>query len=235
MPSDRVEEAIRAVSRFLIADATLGTTLERIAKLAQGAIDGADAIGVTLLNDATQPITAVCTDRISPSVDQAQYDEGTGPCLDAYREGRVVRVDDTRDVADRWPSFSERAVAEGVLSTLALPLNAGEETFGVFNLYSTKRAAFVDHEDGDAALFVTQAAVVLANARAYWNMFQLADGLRTAVSSRAAIEQAKGLIMARTGVTAEEAFTVLRTRAQAENRRLRDIALDVAGHEDPPT
>lgn len=146
-----------------------------------------------------------------------------------------MRVDDTRQVADLWPSFSQRAVAEGVLSTLALPLQAGDETFGVFNLYSTRRAAFAAHEEGDAGRFVTQAAVVLANARAYWNMFDLAAGLRTAVGARSAIEQAKGAIMARTGATSEEAFAALRRQAQAENRRLRDVARDVAGLADPPT
>lgn len=226
--TDSVGDAVRAVSQFLIADVPLGETLGRIVELARDAIDPAVAVGVTLLDDRTQPITAVASDGVSRAVDQAQYDDDAGPCLDAFRTGQSVLVDDTRTVAERWPSFSARAGAEGVLSTLALPLNAGGETLGVFNLYSTVPDAFDEQVDRDASLFVTQAAVVLANARAYWQMFDLAAGLQTAMTSRAVIEQAKGVIMSATGCDADKAFALLRQQSQLENRKLREVAEEVA-------
>jgi hypothetical protein len=226
--SDRVNEAITAVAQFLIADAPLGKTLDLIAALAQEAIAPATAVGVTLMHHDGRPTTAVFTDQVSPRVDQAQYDDGVGPCLDAFREGCVIRVDDTRLVGPRWPRFSKEAVDAGVLSTLSLPLSAASDTFGVFNVYARNPQAFSPTDEVDTSRFVTQAAVVLANARAYWHVFELADGLRTAMETRAEIEQAKGVIMATSGCSAAEAFELLRAQSQRENRKLREIAQEIA-------
>jgi AmiR/NasT family two-component response regulator len=51
--------------------------------------------------------------------------------------------------------------------------------------------------------------------------------LQEALTSRAVIDQAKGMVMARNGVSADEAFTVLRTTSQRENRKLRDLAQEM--------
>ncbi|RYP84432.1 ANTAR domain-containing protein [Nocardioides guangzhouensis] len=48
--------------------------------------------------------------------------------------------------------------------------------------------------------------------------------LRTALSSRAVIEQAKGMIMAERQCDADEAFQVLRRFSQDTNVPLRDVA-----------
>jgi AmiR/NasT family two-component response regulator len=45
-----------------------------------------------------------------------------------------------------------------------------------------------------------------------------------AMSSRAVIEQAKGVLMAQQGVDADEAFAILSRASQVSNRKLRDIA-----------
>lgn len=50
------------------------------------------------------------------------------------------------------------------------------------------------------------------------------SGLRESRASRAVIEQAKGVLMATTGCSADEAFVLLRRQSQHQNRRVRDIA-----------
>lgn len=229
---ERLNDAIRAVSSFLVADVPLGATLDRIAELAVASIEGADELAITLLDDDAVPATAVWTGDRAPRLDQAQYDDGTGPCLDAFRQNRTLVVDDTAAVADAWPKFSRVAEEVGIGSTLSVPLAAGGSTFGVFNLYSGSIAAFGEDQVHAGSLFVTQAAVVLANSRAYWHMFDLATGLRTAMESRAAIEQAKGVIMATTGRSADDAFDLLRQQSQNENRKLRDVAQEIAHRND---
>ena len=47
------------------------------------------------------------------------------------------------------------------------------------------------------------------------------------MANRAEIEQAKGIIMANTRCTAEEAFDILVRQSQHENRKLRDIAVEI--------
>ncbi len=69
-----------------------------------------------------------------------------------------------------------------------------------------------------------QAAVALANAQAYWDAYQLGVDLRTAMQSRAVIEQAKGMLMATQRCSADEAFQILVRASQRENRKLREMA-----------
>jgi AmiR/NasT family two-component response regulator len=51
--------------------------------------------------------------------------------------------------------------------------------------------------------------------------------LQRAMASRATIEQAKGIIIARTGCEPDQAFEVLVSESQHENRKLRDVAADL--------
>ena len=69
-----------------------------------------------------------------------------------------------------------------------------------------------------------QAAVVVANARAYWELHEVASGLQAAMQSRAVIEQAKGMLMVTEGCTADEAFTLLARTSQRDNVKLRELA-----------
>jgi hypothetical protein len=56
------------------------------------------------------------------------------------------------------------------------------------------------------------------------------DGLRTALRYRAVIEQAKGVIVARTGVLPDEAFRRLVRRSQERNRKVTAVAAGVVAH-----
>lgn len=221
---ERLDDAVRAVGQFLVADVPLGETLRRIADLATEALPPAAAVGITMLDDQLRPTTAVFTDELAPAIDQGQYEDGDGPCLMAFREGRIVRVDDTRTVIDRWPRYSDDALQHGVHSTLSLPLVAGDDVFGAFNMYAREAGAFSEEDEDAAFLFVTQGSVVLANARAYWEAFELASGLRLALATRAVIERAKGKLMATEGCSDEEAFAIMVRASQRENVKLREIA-----------
>ncbi len=53
------------------------------------------------------------------------------------------------------------------------------------------------------------------------------DGLLKRLESQGPIEQAKGIIMAQTHCTADEAFEILRRASQRSNTKLRLLALDL--------
>lgn len=53
------------------------------------------------------------------------------------------------------------------------------------------------------------------------------EQLRTALESRILIEQAKGAMSARLGVTPEEAFELLRGLSRSQRRNLHDFAAEV--------
>ena len=85
------------------------------------------------------------------------------------------------------------------MSTLSLPLIAGGRAFGALNLYSRQERGFSEEDEALAAGLAEQASVVLANVDLYWRARVLADQLREALSTRAVIDQAKGIIMAQRG------------------------------------
>lgn len=220
-----VQSAATALSRYLVAGASLGETLQWVAELAVAEVGPASAVGLTLLQGRTKPVTVFeSVSSVSAVVDRAQYENDTGPCLEAYRQRTTVRVGDVAAVVARWPAYAAAAVEAGVRSTLSVPLVAGAETYGALNLYARRAFAFSDLDIEVAQTFASQASVVLANASAYWDARDLADGLTEAMKSRAVIEQAKGKLMASGRYTADEAFDVLVRASQSRGIRLRDVA-----------
>jgi GAF domain-containing protein len=223
--SESLTKGLEAMSRFFVGDATLQDTLHRVSELACAAVSSADMVGITMLVEG-RPRTAVFTDDTAPQIDAAQYESGVGPCLDAFRYQQVFRIDDM-EKDKQWPAFSEAAGAHGIQSSLSLPLLARHEGVGALNLYARSTAGFSDDDVQIGLQFATQAAIVLANAQAYWDAHQLGQDMAEAMKSRATIEQAKGILMGAQRCSADEAFHILVRASQRENRKLRDMAAEI--------
>src|SRR5436305_1678197 len=189
--ADARATALRAISQFLVAESSLSETLLRISQITTDAMPAADMAGIAMLDEKGTASTAVFTDPESPEIDSAQYESGYGPCLDAWRLKRVIRIDDMVAAEADYPQFSRLAVSHGVHSTISLPLTAGVEGVGALNLYARQSHGFTDDDEAMGVDLATVAAVVLANATAYWSAFELGEQLSEAMRSRAAIEQAK--------------------------------------------
>jgi GAF domain-containing protein len=222
---DPIRDSLATLSRFFIGDSTMGDTLQRVVELAAVAVPPAAYTGISMLVD-DRATTSVFSDPEVSEIDQAQYAAGTGPCLNAFRDGKVYRIPSTeRD--ERWPEFCRTALQHGIQSTLSLPLLVGEDSVGALNFYSRGEDAFSEDDQEYGEAFALQAAVVLANAQAYWDARTLSERLSDAMRSRADIEQAKGILMAQSKVGPERAFDMLRIASQRENRKLREIAREI--------
>lgn len=213
------------LSGLVLAEHDLVATVTWVAELARDRA-GADMAGITAVVNGA-PRSWTYTDAETLPIDEVQYRTGKGPCLDAVRLQVPIRVDDTA-TDDRWPDFDKEAHTHGVISILSLPISVHRDSaFGAFNLYSRRRAQFVNQPDYALSQFVHQAAVLLLNARDFWDARQRAEGLQVALQSRATIEQAIGILMAPGGRTPEDAFELLVRASQRENRKLREIAADI--------
>lgn len=236
MSESPLTESLTSLSRFFVGDRTLRETLARVSELTVEAVPSASLVGITLPVEGRQR-TAVFTDPAAPEIDQAQYDTGEGPCLAAYQDQRVHVVDSTKEDGP-WPEFRAAALARGVHSVLALPLVVDKVSVGAMNLYAYEPYAFGPEDQDTGAVFASQAAIVLANAQAYWDAHSLSERLGDAMRSRAVIEQAKGILMAAQRCDEDEAFAVLVRASQRENVKLRDIArrivTDAAERPGPP-
>jgi GAF domain-containing protein len=224
-PQEPLARSLSALSHFFVGDGTLQETLSRVAHYAEEAVPAAAMTGLTMLVDG-RARTAVFTDEMAPEIDSAQYETGIGPCLDSFRHRKIFRIDDTTK-DDRWAPFSEAAAAHGIRSTMSIPLVANHEGLGALNFYSRTPNGFSEEDEDVACQFGVQAAIVLANAQAYWDAHLLSQNLATAMQSRAAIEQAKGILMGAQRCSADEAFQILVRASQRENRKLREIAEDI--------
>ena len=217
--------ALSALAQFQVTETTVAEALQRIAEITRDAVPAADVVGMSMLGGDGKPTTAVYTDAESPAIDEAQYQDDKGPCLDAWRDNVVLSVPRIEDVADTYPRFAAACQQQGVRSTLSLPMRAGTTAVGALNLYAHVHDGFGEEDAAMGRDLAAAGAAVLVNVSAYWTAFELTAQLQEAMDSRAVIEQAKGLLMARSrDLTPEGAFDMLRQVSQRENVKLRDVA-----------
>jgi GAF domain-containing protein len=214
--------AFAELGRIKLHETDLDGVLHQVATLAKRTITGVDEASVTLVRGKNAH-TAAFTGDLARSMDERQYEQGGGPCLDAAATAATVSVPDlTRE--QRWPHYIPTALDAGVRSSMSVGLPVHENITGALNMYSTEPDAFDDDAIVLAQTFSGYAAVALANAHLYDATATLAQHMQAAMENRAVIEQAKGIVMAERHCSPDEAFTVLSKLSQNSNRKLRDIA-----------
>lgn len=213
--ADRLGMVARDLQRQPLEDllaAIVRAVLETIPEAEGGSISLVAARKTTTLESLTS--------SVSERLGVIHTEEGQGPWLDAAHQRHTLRVPDLTS-EDRWPAFARRAVAETEARSLVSPLFVDDEDLGAVNLYSTHRDAFTDESERIGLLVATHAAVALASSR---HAAQLGEAIR----SRDVIGQAKGILMERHELTAEQAFALLIRASNHTNRKLRDVAEHVA-------
>jgi GAF domain-containing protein len=210
------------IARELEAEKTLEQTMQALVAAAVDAIPGAEAGGITEVRARGRRIAVrYASDQLVVDLDTAQYDLGEGPCLDSAYRHRTVRVDDFT-TEQRWPAFAARARDRGAGSMLLIQLYVQGDDLGALNMYSRRPGAFDDESEQVGLLFATHAAIAMAGV-------QREEQLRVAISSRDIIGQAKGILMERFKLTADQAFAVLTQASSERNIKLREVAEALAG------
>lgn len=201
-------------------------TLAGVVQAAMRAVPGAEAAGVTVVRGSHYRTLAPSSELVR-QVDAIQYEQRSGPCVDAIVSETTFRTGDLeRD--PRWPTFGKRAAIEvGVRSMLAMRLfiddGQREDTIGALNLYSTQYEAFSELCETLGCVFATHAAIALDGAHAG----EQVTNLVVAQESNREIGMAMGVLMSRHRLTQSQAFDLLRMASQHTHRKLREIASDV--------
>ena len=222
---DPLRRASEALGAYFMGDVTVAEALGKICDAALETEPAAIRAGISMTVDARIG-TYVFSHPDVQEIDQPQYDTGDGPCVDAFRTGEPVIIQSTVEPGP-YEAFRAVAATHGLTSVVSVPMRTGPQIVGALNLYSPSRAAFTPATAERLQAFAGQAAWLLVNHQAYWDARSLSENLQQAMESRAEIEQAKGIIMAATGCTADEAFAQLRAQSQTENIKLRDIAAQI--------
>ncbi|WP_394618567.1 ANTAR domain-containing protein [Lentzea sp. JNUCC 0626] len=228
---DRLDETTEALAELhdaFTGEESLDDSLQRVAETAARALPDADAVTVSVVTD-TQPHTAAATDRDLVEVDQQQYESGRGPCLESATKLVPIRAV-IGEHQEAWPEFEAAAAKAGVRAYLSVPVilpasdNAEERHIGTLNVYSYTATAFDPFDEGLMRLFTTAASATIMNAQRWRHSQDQVGQLERALTSRAVIEQAKGVLMAVHSCTADQAFSMLVEQSQRANIKLRDVA-----------
>jgi GAF domain-containing protein len=217
-----VSQALEELGRLALREHSMESLMQRVVDLTKVVMPGHGEASISLLvND--RPSTAVFTGELALDCDEKQYGRGNGPCLQAARTGEPVEMPDAR-TETRWGDYPRQAAERGALSSLSIPLPMSEGVAGALNVYAREVDAFGSESRAAARRFAPYAGVAVSNMYAYRNAQDLADNLQTAIESRAVIDQAKGILMERHKLTADQAFQVLARISMQSNTKLRVVA-----------
>ena len=219
---DDLAVSLTALSRLSAAQLSLVDLLTEVATFVVQAIPGADGAGLTLL-EADRADTIVKSAPFVREVDDIQYRLGEGPCISAAATGRTMRSGSLGG-DHRWPRFGARVGRLGVHSVLSLPLISADQVVGAMNVYAHAKDAFDDRAEYLGQLFAVPAAIAVQNAQILAQTQRLAAKFQSALTNRAVIDQAVGILMSRTGVSADQANGRLRVLSQQENTKITAVA-----------
>ena len=177
------------------------------------------------------------TDKASELLAELQVTLGEGPGPDAAASGGPVLASDLDEMeaVRRWPAFAPAARQAGAAAIFAFPLQLGAIRTGVMGLYRVRSGPLSAFHLGDALTFADTATLLLLDAQD-----QMARGAAGSAGAgpggqpaeltrhRAEIDQATGMLTEQLGVGIAEAFIRLRAHAYAHDRRLSDLARDIA-------
>ena len=219
---DDFQAGMRSLAQLATGKLTLEQILTEVANFAVQAIPGADGAGLTLLEE-NRSDTIVATADFVRDVDAIQYTLGEGPCISAAAEQRTMRSGSLGG-EQRWPRFGPRVGRMGIHSVLSLPLMTPDGVFGAMNVYARSKDAFDERSERLGELFAAPAAIAVQNAQVLEQTKRLAASLQGALSTKALIDQALGIIRSRSGASSDEAFARLRAMSQSRNVKLAVVA-----------
>lgn len=222
-----LQAGLSGLAAIVVDALTVDESLTHIAEFAAHAIPGADGAGVTVAHPSAVPLRIqswAVTAEFVRKIDTLQYEvHHEGPCITSMRTARPCVSGSISDDA-RWPRFGGAVLRLGVNSALSLPLVLREQVIGVINAYAYTLDAFAEHAVAMGTKFAGPAAVAVHNARLLTAAQQRAEQLQRALGTRSVIDQAVGIIRARSGVSAEEAFARLIKISQDDNVKLHVVA-----------
>jgi hypothetical protein len=180
-------------------------------------VPGAQYAGITVTDGRGRIDTPSAVGPYPRLLDSIQQDHHEGPTLQAIREHDTVRVDDL-STETRWPNYRSVALAQSpIRSVLSFVLLADRRALGALSFYAERPHAFDAEAERLAFVYATHAALA-------WNTLRRDIQFRDALASRDIIGQAKGMLMERHQIDAEEAFNLLRQLSQESNTAVAELA-----------
>ncbi|MEV0602611.1 GAF and ANTAR domain-containing protein [Streptomyces sp. NPDC050315] len=203
--------------------------LSTLARCTPGLLGVRAAGTVAAMDDGTEPQVAGSEEAAQLLKREAlKWREGLG--TDSRLSGRPLSCTDFdgRPARQRWPRYAPRALELGYTGAAAFPMRTGERSVGALVLLRSPADAPLSEEKTALAQALADfTALALKRDHELHASRTLSEQLEYALNSRVIIEQAKGVLATRHGLTMDGAFALLRGHARAHRRLLSDVAGDV--------
>ena len=218
----RVLDAVVSLVDSLLDDFDVVDLLTELTERCAELLDVASA-GLLLADPLQQLRLLAATSEQARDLELFQLQADQGPCVECYATGQPVSVADLQAETSRWPRFVPAALEAGFASVHAVPMRAAGIVLGALGLFGTRPG-----ELNDADLLVGQtlahiACVAILQEHAPTPSTVMPQ-LRSALTRRVVVEQAKGFLRESLDVSVEEAFTLLRTYARTNGEHLTEVA-----------
>ncbi len=197
----------------------LNTTLAGVTRAVVRLVPGVHSADILMISPPDGFESLAATSPLPRRIDAFQHKFHEGPCVDAADGQPLVRCDDLEN-DQRWPRFGSSAAAAGVHSILSFQLYTHNGARAALNLLGLERNTFTMEAEAIAGVIATHAATSLI---AHNKELQF----QSALASRDAIGQAKGMIMERFGVGPVRAFELITHISQNSNMRVVDVAAEI--------
>ncbi len=222
---DDVHQALVKLGKLRFGEMGVEDAIREVVSTTHAMFD-VDGAGL-MLADAEQRLcnVAASDDRFA-HLEELQIQHQEGPCIDAYDNKELVSATDLT-AEQRWPRFSEAAVARRVCAVLASPIPYNQDAVGVVAVLSELRRPWSAEAELALLAFTDLAALLIASMLQGEQQFEMTVQLQGALNSRQVIEQAKGVLIGQQGITARVAYEQLRARARAERRKLSMVCAEV--------
>ncbi len=210
----------------LLGTQDLKLAVQSVIHAAGHILEGVDFASLTV-SSGNGFSTPAYTDSTAIELDLTQYQANDGPCVEAiHTPGLGLAFCSDLAIDPPWPVFATHAVKLGVHSVLSVALfpTAQAPRLGALNFYARTPGALDGADRNMAIILAAYAGTALAAASALETSEQHVEHLQHALETRDMIGQAKGILMQRRGLSAQEAFNVLSDASQRLNIKVRDLA-----------
>ena len=218
----------------LVDDFDVVKLLDHLANVCVGLLD-VQAAGLLLADAQGNLVIMATSSEQVRSIAALQLETRTGPSIEAADAGVVVAYADLSSDHPRWPVFEPAARAAGFGSVVVVPLRLRDQTIGSLSLLRTSSQRLSQSDERLAQAMADVATVGILAHRTAQRSDIVAQQLERALTSRVAIEQAKGVLAERSDMPLDDAFEAVRKYARNNNLKLTDAAQAVVRGELRPS
>ncbi|GAA1088934.1 GAF and ANTAR domain-containing protein [Kitasatospora arboriphila] len=225
----RLTEVFVEVANSLTDDFGVIEFLQQLCERCVELLD-VEAAGILLTDQQGRLMTIAASDERTHMLELFALQHDQGPCVDCYRTGTArVGIDLTDvQVASEWRAFASQALQIGFVTANAIPMRLRGRVIGTLGLFQSTPGRLSADDIMLAQALADVATVAILRQRTLDDSELERGQLQSALTSRIAVEQAKGVLAERWQLSLDDAFAAFRTYARAHRLRLAELAGEIA-------